>query len=65
MSGFDLHTHSTHSDGTNTIIQAATRPPGGTFAAPIDLSATDQDASSPSIAAWLIAPPLWLAGVRA
>ena len=31
-------------DGTNQIVQAATRPPGGTFGAPIDLSASGANA---------------------
>ena len=38
------------SDGSNSIIQAATRPPGGTFGAPVDLSAAGQDAFDPGIA---------------
>ena len=38
------------SDGTNSIIQAATRPPGGSFGAPVDLSAAGQSALSPQIA---------------
>ena len=37
-------------DGTNNIIQAATRPPGGSFGAPVDLSATGQNATNPQIA---------------
>ncbi len=36
-------------NGSNTIIQAATRPPGGSFAAPVDLSAPGQDAFVPQI----------------
>ncbi len=39
------------SDGTNTIIQAATRPPGGIFGAPITISTIGQDAQAPQIAA--------------
>ena len=38
------------SDGANNIIQAATRPPGGTFGTPVDLSAPGQDAFDPQIA---------------
>ena len=38
------------SDGNNWIIQAATRPPGGTFGTPVDLSAPGQDATAPQIA---------------
>ncbi|MBN8866734.1 MAG: hypothetical protein J0H98_04210 [Solirubrobacterales bacterium] len=38
------------SNGTNNIIQAATRPPGGAFGAPVDLSATDQAAYGPHLA---------------
>jgi hypothetical protein len=37
-------------DGSNTIIQAATRPPGGSFGAPVDISATGQNAVNPEIA---------------
>ncbi len=37
-------------DGANSIIQAATRPPGGTFGAPVDLSAPGGDGFSPQIA---------------
>ena len=36
-------------DGTNLIIQAATRPPGGSFGNPVDLSAPGQDAFGPQI----------------
>ncbi len=35
------------SNGANLIIQAATRPPGGPFAAPVDLSAPGQNAHQP------------------
>ena len=35
--------------GSSFIVQAATRPPGGSFGAPVDLSAPGQDASSPQI----------------
>ncbi|MBN8870981.1 MAG: hypothetical protein J0H66_13965 [Solirubrobacterales bacterium] len=35
------------SDGTNRIIQAATRPPGGAFGDPVALSAAGQTAYSP------------------
>ncbi len=38
------------SNGTNTIIQAATRPPGGSFGPAEDLSASGQDANAPQIA---------------
>ena len=37
------------SDGTNSIIQAATRPPGGSFGEAVDLSETGQNASKPQI----------------
>ncbi len=37
-------------DGSNNIIQAATRPPGGSFGTPVDLSASGQDASDPRLA---------------
>ena len=36
-------------DNSNTIIQAATRPPGGSFGAPVDLSAPGQDADEPQV----------------
>ncbi len=39
------------SNGSNDITQAATRPPGGSFGTPVDLSAAGQDAFSPQIAA--------------
>jgi hypothetical protein len=39
------------SDGSNEIIQAATRPPGGGFGAPVNLSAPGQDAGGARIAA--------------
>ncbi len=38
------------SDGNNSIIQAATRPPGGSFGTPVDLSASGEDATDPRIA---------------
>ncbi len=38
------------SNGTNNIVQASTRPPGGAFGAPIDLSASGQDALNPQVA---------------
>ena len=38
------------SNGTNLIVQASTRPPGGSFAGAIDLSAVGQDAVSPQVA---------------
>lgn len=38
------------SDGTKTIIQAATRPSGGTWGAPVDLSLSGQSANEPQIA---------------
>ena len=49
------------SDGSNNIIQAATRPPGGTFGAPVDLSAPGQDALLPQIASSLdgVATAVW------
>ena len=34
----------------NFVVQASTRPPGGTFGPPVDLSATDHDAYSPQVA---------------
>ncbi|MCB0829221.1 MAG: hypothetical protein KDB62_10485, partial [Solirubrobacterales bacterium] len=37
------------SNGTNNIIQAATRPPGGSFSPPVDLSAPGQDADAPQV----------------
>ena len=37
------------SDGANNIIQAATRPPGGSFGTPVDLSVAGQDAFGPQI----------------
>jgi len=37
------------SDGSNNIIQAATRPPGGSFGAATDVSAVGQDTSDPQI----------------
>ena len=36
-------------DGADTIVQAAKRPPGGSFAMPVDLSAAGQGASEPRI----------------
>ncbi|HTU16374.1 MAG TPA: hypothetical protein VMF31_14400 [Solirubrobacterales bacterium] len=39
----------TRRNGNNWIIQTATRPPGGDFGAPIDLSAAGQNASAPQI----------------
>ena len=36
-------------NGSNSIIQATTRPPGGSFGTPVDLSATGEDASEPQI----------------
>ncbi len=38
-------------DNSDWIVQAATRPPGGSFAAPVDLSAPGQSAQNPAIAA--------------
>src|SRR4051794_31717955 len=35
------------SNGTNTVIQASVRPPGGAFSAPQNLSATGQNAGDP------------------
>ena len=41
----------TRSNGTNTIVQAATRAAGAsTFSTPIDISTTGQDAESPQVA---------------
>jgi hypothetical protein len=40
----------TRSDGTNTIIQAATRPAGGSWQPPSNVSATGQDSNQPGIA---------------
>src|ERR1051325_6115370 len=40
----------TRFNGTNTIIQSASRPAGGAWSAPLDLSAAGQNASSPQIA---------------
>ena len=37
------------SDGSDSIIQSATRPPGGSFGTPVDLSAAGQDALEPQI----------------
>ena len=37
-------------DGANFIVQAATQPPGGAFAAAVDLSAVGHDANSPQVA---------------
>ncbi len=37
------------SNGTNFIIQASTRPPGGSFGPPENLSATGRDATDPEI----------------
>ncbi len=39
------------SDGANTVIQAATRPPGGSFGAPVNLSPAGNDAINPQVAA--------------
>jgi len=39
-----------HSSGTNRIVQAAVRPAGGSFSAPIDLSAPGQDAFRAQVA---------------
>ncbi len=39
------------SDGTDDIVQASTRPAGGVFGAPVDLSATGEDAQEPQVAA--------------
>jgi len=36
-------------DGSKNIIQVSTRPPGGSFGAPVDLSATGQNAFDPQI----------------
>ena len=36
-------------DGTSDIVQAATRPPNGSFGAPVDLSATGRDADEPQV----------------
>ena len=37
-------------NGANTIVQAATRPAGGTFGTPVDLSTPGQDAGYPDVA---------------
>ena len=37
-------------DGANRIVQATTRPPGGSFGSPVDVSATGQNADEPQIA---------------
>ena len=37
-------------NGSNDIIQASTRPPGGGFAGPVDLSRSQGDSSAPQIA---------------
>ena len=37
-------------DGTNSVIQVANRPPGGSFSAPSPLTADGEDAFSPSVA---------------
>ena len=39
------------SNGSNDIIQAAIRPPGGSFGPPVDLSVTGEDARFPEVAA--------------
>jgi hypothetical protein len=39
-----------HYDGSDWIIQAAARPPGGTWRAPIDLSVAGQNADEPRVA---------------
>lgn len=38
-------------DGTSNIVQAATRPPGGSFGPPVNLSAAGQNAVDPQVAA--------------
>jgi hypothetical protein len=38
------------SNGTNQIVQSAVRPAGGSWSAPVDLSATGRDAVSPQVA---------------
>ena len=40
-------------NGSHYIVQAATRPPGGSFGAPVDLSAAGQNATGPQIASAL------------
>ena len=40
----------TRSNGANDIVQASTRPPGGSFGEPVDLSATFQNAATPQVA---------------
>jgi hypothetical protein len=37
------------SNGTNTIIQASTRPSGGSWSTPVDLSAAGEDATNPQV----------------
>ena len=39
-----------YTSGTNTIIQASTRPPGGVFGAPVDLSVAGQKDAQPQVA---------------
>jgi hypothetical protein len=41
----------TRSDGSNKIVQVATRPRGGIFGTPVNISAPGQDASGPQVAA--------------
>ncbi len=40
----------TRSNGTNFIVQESSSPPGGAFAAPVDLSATGENAATPEVA---------------
>ncbi len=39
-----------HNNGTNTVIQAATRPAGGTWGAPVTLSAGGENSFAPDVA---------------
>lgn len=39
-----------HTSGASSVVQAATRPPGGAFGSPVDLSAPDQHSGSPQVA---------------
>jgi hypothetical protein len=39
----------TRSNGTNDIVQASTRPSGGSWSTPVDLSAAGEDATNPQV----------------
>jgi hypothetical protein len=47
----DVTTVWSYDNGTDRVIESATRPAGGSFSAPVQLSASGQDAGSPAIAA--------------